>query len=146
MVYNNYYKEVRMNKRLTYLIIGFIIILLLAVGGYLFFNNNRTSAPSGGNDATNNGGSTTQIPTPTAGTVNIEGNAFNPTTITINKGETVTWQNNDSVPHRVAANDGSFDLGDQPGGAKVQFTFNIVGTFNYHCTIHSFMKGIVIVK
>ncbi len=135
-----------MNKRLMYLIIGFIVILLLAVGGYLFFNNNRTSAPSSGNDSTNSGGSSTQSPTPAAGTVNIEGNAFSPTTITINRGETVTWQNNDSVSHRVAADDGSFDLGDQASGAKVKFTFNTAGTFTYHCTIHSFMKGIVVVK
>ncbi|MEP7204822.1 MAG: cupredoxin family copper-binding protein [Candidatus Saccharibacteria bacterium] len=131
-----------MNIRPTYLIFGLIVIILLALGGGIFFlNNNQTSPPSGGN-----AGNQTQNQTPATGTVNIEGNAFNPTTITINKGETITWQNNDSVMHRIAADDGSFDLGDQAGGAKVKFTFNTAGTFNYHCTIHSFMKGIVVVK
>jgi plastocyanin len=44
------------------------------------------------------------------------------------------------------ADDGSYDLGDLPGGGTSKHTFDKTGTYNYHCAIHTEMKGIVIVK
>src|SRR5215210_1610797 len=54
---------------------------------------------------------------PTAGaqgetmTVSIKNFAFNPPNTTVSPGTTVTWVNNDQVPHTATANDGAFDSG-----------------------------------
>lgn len=128
-----------MNKRLMYIVIGVIIVLILAVGGYFVFSSNTANnSSSSGNSNTNN--------TVPAGTVVISQETFDPGTITVKKGDTVTWQNNDSIDHTVVADDGSFDLGTIASGTKVQHTFTTVGTFKYHCSIHTFMKGAVVVK
>jgi plastocyanin len=69
---------------------------------------------------------------------------FIPAEITISKGETVTWINQDSVPHTATGS--KFDSGYMGIGATFKFTFNEAGTFDYICTFHPFMKGKVIVK
>lgn len=124
-----------------YVIIGIVVVLILGVGGYFALNGNSANNSSSGSNS--NGNNNNPVP---AGTVVISQETFKPGTITVNKGETVTWQNNDSIDHTVVADDGSFDLGTIAGGAKVQRTFDTVGTFKYHCSIHTFMKGMVIVK
>lgn len=83
---------------------------------------------------------------PTAtNTVEIKGFAFNPDTITIAKGTTVTWTNMDSAQHTVTGigNDISSEILSQ--GQTYSFTFNEAGTFEYQCHIHPGMKGKVIV-
>jgi len=73
---------------------------------------------------------------------------FDPSTITVVIGinNTVIWNNDDSVPHTVTANDGSFSSGNLNPGDSYSFTFTIPGTYAYHCSYHSWMKGTVIVK
>src|SRR5688500_4856012 len=44
------------------------------------------------------------------GEVSLEGIAFDPATVTVSKGDTVTWTNNDTVPHDVTGDD--FKSGD----------------------------------
>ena len=126
-----------MNKRIIYVLIGIIVAAALAIGGYFILNNNN-------NMSSNSSNTTTQSSVP--GMVTIQSYAFSPSTVTVNKGDTVTWLNKDSVTHRIVANDGSFDLGDQASGSSVKFTFTKSGTFNYYCSIHPSMKGVVIVK
>jgi plastocyanin len=124
-----------MKKNMMMWIIAVVVILALAIGGIVIYSNNLKN--------TNN---TTNTQSTTPGTVTVQNFSFNPTTITVNKGDTVTWQNNDSVTHHVVADDGSFDLGDMPGGSTSKHTFDKAGTYNYHCAIHTEMKGTVIVK
>jgi plastocyanin len=72
--------------------------------------------------------------------------AFAPTRIEIKAGTTVEWTNNDPLAHTVTAADGSFDSGlIQPGG-KWSYTFATAGTYDFNCTPHPFMKGVVIVQ
>lgn len=101
----------------------------------------ETPAPSGNEQGNTN-------PTPsTAQKVTIADMAFSPANITVKKGTTVTWTNQDSVAHTVAENDGQ----DGPkssnlaNGQSYSFTYNTVGTFKYHCTIHPNMTGTVTV-
>lgn len=75
----------------------------------------------------------------------IESNAFKPDSLTIKVGETVTWINNDSYNHTVTAKTGEFDSGDMASGAKFSFTFDKEGTYDYICSIHTFMTGKIIV-
>jgi plastocyanin len=72
--------------------------------------------------------------------------AFTPARIEIAVGGTVEWTNNDPLAHTVTANDRSFDSGlIQPGG-KWSHTFTAPGTYDFSCTPHPFMKGVVIVR
>jgi plastocyanin len=78
--------------------------------------------------------------------VDIEDFAFSPATIEIEAGTTVTWENYDSAPHTVTADDGSFDSGDLAQDQTFSHTFDQPGTYSYSCTIHPNMTGTVIVR
>ena len=91
--------------------------------------------------------SNTATPAPTPQdkfTALISNYKFTPAEITINKGETVTWTNQDSIQHTVTGD--SFDSGLFGKNQSYTHTFNETGTFNYHCTPHPYMTGEVIVK
>ncbi|HET8524187.1 MAG TPA: cupredoxin domain-containing protein [Thermomicrobiales bacterium] len=77
--------------------------------------------------------------------VSIHNFAFDPGTITITAGTTVTWTNNDSTTHTVTADDGAFDSGNLPTGQSFSMTFDTPGTFTYHCAIHPNMTATIIV-
>jgi len=66
--------------------------------------------------------------------------------VMIGVNNTVTWVNNDSAPHTVTANDGSFSSGDMGSGARYTYTFTKPGTYSYNCIYHSWMIGTVIVE
>jgi plastocyanin len=65
--------------------------------------------------------------------------------VVIGVNNTVTWKNDDGVPHTVTAADGSFDSGNLVAGATWSHTFTAPGTYQYYCTYHSWMKGTVVV-
>jgi len=69
-----------------------------------------------------------------------------PVTVVIGVNNTITWVNNDSAPHTVTANDGSFDSGNMAPTATFTFTFTTPGTYHYHCIYHPWMVATVIVK
>ena len=78
--------------------------------------------------------------------------AFNPSNITVAKGGSVTWTNDDSVGHDVTKESGpgpDFKSGD-PGGVAPgsDFTqkFDTAGSIKYVCTVHPGMEGTVTVK
>lgn len=76
--------------------------------------------------------------------VNIVNFAFNPSVVSINKGDTVIWTNSDKVGHTAIGS--AFDSGLLSKGAAFKFTFNTADTFDYICTPHPYMKGQIIVK
>ena len=91
--------------------------------------------------------STSKTITPASGSVvNIVNFAFSPGTLTIKAGTTVTWTNNDSTTHNVASDSGVFSSGNLSPNSQFSYTFNSTGTFPYHCTIHTYMKGTIIVQ
>ncbi len=61
-------------------------------------------------------------------------------------GTTVEWKNNDPLPHTVTAVDKSFNSGLINPGKTYGHTFTKPGTYNFFCTPHPFMKGVVVVK
>ncbi len=80
--------------------------------------------------------------------VTIQNYAFSPSSITVVVGvnSTVTWTNTDSVSHTVTADGGAFNSPILSSGQTFTYTFSTPGTFSYHCSIHTYMKGTVIVK
>lgn len=76
-------------------------------------------------------------------TVKVDDNFFRAKTVTITKGDTVTWKWVGSNPHNVKF--ASFSSKLQVNGTfKRRFTKR--GTFRYRCTIHSGMTGKVVVR
>ena len=78
--------------------------------------------------------------------VSIKGMKYNPTAITIKAGDTVTWTNADQRDHSVAAADGSFSSGNIGPGATYSYVFTKAGKFEYACSLHPRMKGVVTVQ
>jgi plastocyanin len=75
-------------------------------------------------------------------------NRFSPSTVMVNQGEMVTW-NNGSGTHNVQFNDGSYEMPPNPDSSNwtVSRTFNTPGTFTYICRQHgSSMSGTVVVQ
>jgi plastocyanin len=111
----------------------------------------QTTAPVGSSSAT----STMQMPsaaTSAASTapvatdhVAIQGFAFGPATVTVKPGTTVTWAQQDEDQHTVTADDASFASTPLITGATFTHTFTTPGTYHYHCAIHPFMHGTVVV-
>src|SRR6266849_5853891 len=78
--------------------------------------------------------------------VNIQNSAFVPATITVKVGDTVTWTNRDAFSHTSTSDTGAWDLGVIRAGASASFVFRAAGTFAYHCAIHTFMHGTIVVQ
>jgi plastocyanin len=71
---------------------------------------------------------------------------FTASSITIHVGDIVTWTNTTDAPHTVTSSSGG-ELGSNTiaDGATYAHTFSTAGAFAYHCTIHPYMTGQVIV-
>ncbi|HEY2592729.1 MAG TPA: cupredoxin domain-containing protein [Chloroflexota bacterium] len=80
-----------------------------------------------------------------ATTVSIASFAFAPKTVTVSPGQSVTFTNNDSVAHTATSS--TWDSGDIEPGASYSLTApSTPGTYTYHCSIHPFMTGTLIVQ
>lgn len=77
--------------------------------------------------------------------VRIESYTFTPRVIRVPVGATVTWTNNDPDDHTVTLDDKSMDTGVIEQGVRATLTFPTAGTFFYYCTVHTGMRGKVIV-
>jgi plastocyanin len=131
-----------MTKRLLVLLLGCLALALVAAG-------------CGGDDDDNGGGGGggsgggAQAPAATGGSakVSMKDIKFNPGTVKISAGDTVTWTNDDSVGHDVTGD--GFKSGDAGGisqGGTFEHKFDKAGTFKYKCTVHPGMTGEVDVK
>ena len=78
--------------------------------------------------------------------VTIDNFNFSPMTLTVAAGTTVTWTNNDDIPHTVRAVDGSFHSKPLDTADSYSFTFAKPGVYSYFCSVHPKMVGKVIVK
>jgi plastocyanin len=132
-------------------IVVIAIIVGVAAGHKNDKNTGNTTTPpaNSSNDMSNmnssNSSSNSSTPSSTD-KVSIENFSFSPATITVKKGTTVTWTNNDTTAHTVTADSGNaFDSGTMEQGKTFSHTFDSAGTFKYHCTLHSDMHGTVTV-
>ena len=79
-------------------------------------------------------------------TVGMDHNTFIPAEITVVPGTTVTWVNNEAMPHTVVDSNKGFRSKTLIKDARFSFTFTTAGDYDYQCSIHPNMKGKVIVK
>lgn len=138
-------------------------VLIASAGSPLLMN--PASAQSGSNAATPH----TAVVTIAKGAANPEvdltlqkvGNWYTPKQTAVSVGDTVTWKNEDIEPHTVTSGlgggiqsvqtnekgkpDGIFDSNFFSPGESWSRTFYNPGTYNYFCTIHPWMEGVVVV-
>lgn len=74
--------------------------------------------------------------------VSIRDLAFQPASVTVRVGDTVTWTNRDDVVHTVQWSGGS-ESPDLENGESYSRTFTSTGVFSYICGPHPFMTGSV---
>jgi plastocyanin len=77
--------------------------------------------------------------------VHQQGRLFSVETISIKKGEALTFLNDDTVPHNIlsTAKGNEFNLGSQPPGTSTDITFKEAGDVQVICAIHPRMKMMV---
>ena len=71
--------------------------------------------------------------------------AFSPGSVTVGLGQSVTWTFQDATAHTSTSDQAFWDSGTKSGGATYSRAFTSAGTFAYHCTFHSMMRGKVAV-
>jgi plastocyanin len=82
-----------------------------------------------------------------ASTVKISDFKFAPASVTVKPDAGVTVSNQDSTAHTATADDGqSFDTGALDPGSSQTIAVSKPGTYPYHCSIHSFMHGTLVVR
>jgi plastocyanin len=128
-----------MTKRWLALLLGCLALALVAAG-------------CGGDDDDNGGGGgggQQEAPAATSGgaQVTMKDIKFNPSTVNVKVGDTVTWTNDDTVDHDVTSDTfKSGSAGGLAGGDTFEHKFDKAGTFKYQCTVHPGMTGEVVVK
>lgn len=74
-----------------------------------------------------------------------KGRRFTPPEIAINRGDTLTFANNDEFIHQMYSQD-IFDSEERTPGQSLTQAFGQSGTFEVHCHIHPKMKLLVHVR
>lgn len=118
----------------TAVAIGFLLIAVVVLVGC----SSSSSDP----------GATTTVESSGDGSlvVKMTDTSFEPETLTVKAGDTVTWVNEESSSHNAVAEDDSWgtDLFGKGGSGSV--TFDTPGVYPYVCTAHAGMKGTIIVE
>jgi plastocyanin len=76
-------------------------------------------------------------------TVDVVNMAFSPKTVTVPVGGSVTWSFGDAVQHTTTSNQGFWNSGPKSSGDTYTHTFGSSGSYAYHCSIHTTMRGTV---
>jgi plastocyanin len=93
------------------------------------------------------GSGTASAPAASGSAITISDFKFSPATLTVQHGASIDVTNRDSAAHTVTADDGhSFDSGTLETDDAATIRVAQPGRFTYHCTIHPFMKGELVVK
>ena len=79
--------------------------------------------------------------------ISIDNFTFNPQSLTVKAGTTVTWTNRDDIPHGLAATNNAFKRSQAlDTDDSYSFTFTTPGTYQYFCYIHPHMTGTIVVE
>jgi plastocyanin len=66
--------------------------------------------------------------------------------LTVKAGTTVTWVNQDDIPHALASNAKVFKSKALDTDDKFSFTFAAPGIYDYFCSMHPHMTGTIVVE
>jgi plastocyanin len=79
-------------------------------------------------------------------TVTIDNFTFEPQRLTVKAGTTVTWVNQDDIPHALASTTKVFKSKALDTDDKFSFTFATPGVYDYFCSMHPHMTGTIVVE
>ena len=108
--------------------------------------NGGTAAPA---ETTDTGAAPTDMGAGGATKVDIPSISFDPESVTVKSGTTVTWTNSDDLPHTVTKEGGpgpDFDSGTIEPGGEFEQTIEGKGEIDYVCTIHPGQEGSITVE
>jgi plastocyanin len=134
-----------------WLLLAVVALALVAAG---CGSSSKSSSTPASTPAATTPAATSPAPASSGGStvqVSMKNIAFNPGTVTMAKGGTVVWTNDDSVNHDVTKTAGpgpdfKSGTGNLAGGDTYKQTFDTPGTITYRCTIHPGMDGKIVVK
>ena len=106
------------------------IIGIIILPGFVLFNS--CSSPE-------------EITVPRSHIVEIRAMQFHPSELSVQKGDTVVFINNDMVVHDVTE-ENSKSWGSSPLSTGQSFSLVVTASADYYCTIHPVMKGHIIAK
>jgi plastocyanin len=78
--------------------------------------------------------------------VKIDNFTFSPRQLTVKSGTTVTWANDDDIPHTVTSTTQAFKSGALDTDQTFSFTFTTPGSYKYYCALHPHMTGTIVVE
>ena len=78
--------------------------------------------------------------------VEIDNFTFSPQKLTVRTGTTITWINQDDIPHAIAAVSKAFKSNALDTGDAYTFTFTTPGKYDYFCSLHPHMTGTIVVE
>jgi amicyanin len=78
--------------------------------------------------------------------VTIANFTFAPQQVTVKTGTTITWINQDDIPHAIASSVKIFKSQVLDTDEKFSFTFTTPGTYEYFCSLHPHMTGKIVVE
>jgi amicyanin len=123
-----------MKKRIITAIV-ILGVLLVLMGVLLLTQNSNVSNSQVSTAATTNH------------SISITEYMFSPSQLIIKVGDTVVWTNNGATSHTVTSDSGSeLSSPTLSSNGIYAHTFNAAGTYNYHCSIHPTMTGVIIVQ
>ena len=120
-------------------------LALIAIAVFMIMPD-TSHMTKGSQDAGSNNGMPDNSKVKDPNTVIISNYEFGPQKISVKKGTKVTWINNDKDRHNVKPDQDSAEFKAGPLLSKDEeysVVFNTVGTYNYHCSPHPYMKASV---
>ncbi len=125
-----------------------LLALVVVVGAVLLLTNSAKNSQN--NSATQQPSSGTMAK---GETVSLTSSGFNPQSLTVKAGTTVTWVNNSGGPATVNSDDHPthqkypmLNLGKFEAGSSLQLKFDKPGTYTYHNHLNPSQKGTVVVQ
>jgi len=115
-----------------------LLFLVFAVAGPVVIVWERLGADAGAGAAREGAGAGVG-----GNTVGMAGLKFQPGTLTVAKGTTVVFDNDDTAPHTVTARSGGTDSGVIDPGKS--FSLVAASSFDYFCSIHPSMTAKLVV-
>jgi plastocyanin len=135
-------KTLKGSKSRFFIAAGFLFVILGISNSCSKPQDNLNTGSTDGSGTLAKGGSAG----PGLNEVWIQGMVYNPSTITVTAGTTITWTNKDGVAHTVTSSTGLFDSGSFGTNGTYSRTFATTGTFQYFCILHPSMIATVVVN
>ena len=138
------------NNMKTFIVIAAVVVL---GAGAVVLKNNKSDDTSMG-DMTDKSSTTamdtsnTNVMMESTNQITYKGFSVVQKSITVKKGTTVTWTNQDNAKHDVTPDTATdeFKASELFGkGETHSVTFNTAGTYSYYCSPHPYMKGTIVV-